>query len=616
VNGPAPVSQTFPDNEVVSYTFDAGGAQQSITATPSGGTAQPVVKRVLRNARGQTTEVDYGDGTSSAHQYNDTGDLRLHQLETFLTATPATILQMYTYSFDYVGNVTGVSDYCDEGSLAPCPNMSSANTTYTATYSYDSRNQLIGTTRKSAAYPYKYDALGNLTNKENVAQSYFPSGAGRPHPHAVSQVATTPNPTNYAYDANGNLTGTTGAPTNVSLTWNADDMPVRMTWGSTVTTKSFLGESLWKKVQGTTTTYYLPSMRVENGLYRKSYGVFAERDTDKSLKFYHGDHLGSSVLVTNASGTPVHRQAHKPYGEDIVSVGSFTPKYQFTFKEREGDNSGLYDYGARMYDPMIGRWLSSDSSDADGLNRYAYVRNNPLRYIDPTGHQSVPESYTVDANGKVIITVRVQAAAPTLKEAWTETKANARAALKWGGNSAIDLANLALWQAGGHVFKHIPTTDYERQVGRAYTIGSFFIPGGGWAKAATEVAEISAAERITADLIDLGVPAELSGVQKTALVNPELISDAQPWVKQSIVDAKAADIRTALGPSASPHILVADVNGQLVALDGTHTLAAARRLNLNSVPVRIVDLDGSPEVTNILSGWIGHRATTVAEFPH
>src|SRR5262249_9970607 len=113
-----------------------------------------------------------------------------------------------------------------------------------------------------------------------------------------------------------------------------------------------------------------------------------------TLKFYHDDHLGSSTLVTDASANVIHRQAYTPYGEDRVAApaGTFTVatglRYQFNFKELEADGSNFYDYGARLYNPASGRWLSPDDDTTDGLNRYRYVANNPLRYTDPTGHQS------------------------------------------------------------------------------------------------------------------------------------------------------------------------------------------------------------------------------------
>jgi RHS repeat-associated protein len=64
-------------------------------------------------------------------------------------------------------------------------------------------------------------------------------------------------------------------------------------------------------------------------------------------------------------------------------------KYQFTDQELDNE-SGLYNYDARLYDPALGRFISPDSIIPDVyypqlLNRYAYARNNPLRYTDPNG---------------------------------------------------------------------------------------------------------------------------------------------------------------------------------------------------------------------------------------
>jgi RHS repeat-associated protein len=55
------------------------------------------------------------------------------------------------------------------------------------------------------------------------------------------------------------------------------------------------------------------------------------------------------------------------------------------------DTTGLYFYNARYYDPAIGRFISADSiiphfGDSQSLNRYSYCLNNPLKYIDPNGH--------------------------------------------------------------------------------------------------------------------------------------------------------------------------------------------------------------------------------------
>jgi YD repeat-containing protein len=329
-SGSVVVASTFPDGERVTYSFDTGGYSQSIHTTPSGGTAQIIVSKILRNARGQATQIDYGDRTTTTHHYNDTSDLRLNQIETCVTAAPSTILQLYQYTLDGNGNVTNVTDYCDEASKGPC--SSTEKPPYSSTYAYDSREQLVQAIRNGEPYPYAYDNIGNLTNMEGTAQTYFPSGLNKRLPHAIQSIGGV----SYQYDDNGNTTGTTGGSPNFSISWNAENMPTSMTYGSTTTTKSFVGEAIWKKVSGGATTYYLPSMRVENGVYRKYFGNYAERDgTDTSscsdqpakgcLKFYHGDHLGSSTLVVeveNLHSTPmptvIYRQDYTAYGRDIV----------------------------------------------------------------------------------------------------------------------------------------------------------------------------------------------------------------------------------------------------------------------------------------------------------
>src|SRR5262249_44351463 len=146
----------------------------------------------------------------------------------------------------------------------------------------------------------------------------YPS-AGLPRPHAPASS----NGEGFAYDGNGNLAHGAG---NLDLTLNAQNMPVQVArGGSAPVTKSFVGESVWEKIEAGTTTYYLPSMRVGKGQIRKHFGGFAERETGGSLKFYRGDHLGSSPLVTDAGGAVVHRAAYLPYGADRAPtpVGTF-----------------------------------------------------------------------------------------------------------------------------------------------------------------------------------------------------------------------------------------------------------------------------------------------------
>ncbi|MHB1459238.1 MAG: RHS repeat-associated core domain-containing protein [Armatimonadota bacterium] len=90
-----------------------------------------------------------------------------------------------------------------------------------------------------------------------------------------------------------------------------------------------------------------------------------------------------------------------PFGQTRVDSGSVNLHYKYTGQEEDAE-IGLYFYGARYYDPAIGRFVSADTlvqnfSDPQTLNRYSYARNNPLYYVDPSGHLFVVDDIVIGA---------------------------------------------------------------------------------------------------------------------------------------------------------------------------------------------------------------------------
>ena len=111
--------------------------------------------------------------------------------------------------------------------------------------------------------------------------------------------------------------------------------------------------------------------------------------------YLHTDHLRSVSLITDHASRITARQRYYPYGEVRWNAGTLPTDFTFTGQRNEGA-IGLYDYGPRWYDPVIGRFIQPDSivpepANPQSLNRYAYVLNNPLRYTDPTGHAECVE---------------------------------------------------------------------------------------------------------------------------------------------------------------------------------------------------------------------------------
>ena len=108
------------------------------------------------------------------------------------------------------------------------------------------------------------------------------------------------------------------------------------------------------------------------------------------------DHLGGVNVVTGANGLQAERVEYEPYGKTIIdeknNPGQKITPYYFTGQYLDPE-SDLYYYGARYYNPAIGRFISADSlvqspGLSQSLNRYSYVLNNPINRIDPSGNLS------------------------------------------------------------------------------------------------------------------------------------------------------------------------------------------------------------------------------------
>jgi RHS repeat-associated protein len=108
------------------------------------------------------------------------------------------------------------------------------------------------------------------------------------------------------------------------------------------------------------------------------------------LQFLLTDHLGSVVGVLDDAGNLLSEQRYLPFGESRFAPGITETDFGFT-GQCDLAAIGLMDYNARWYHAGIGRFASADPIvphmfASQSLNRYAYVGNNPLNYIDPSGH--------------------------------------------------------------------------------------------------------------------------------------------------------------------------------------------------------------------------------------
>ncbi|WP_417090666.1 toxin C-terminal domain-containing protein, partial [Leyella stercorea] len=124
-------------------------------------------------------------------------------------------------------------------------------------------------------------------------------------------------------------------------------------------------------------------------LSRAAKNNFQEGDAYEKMQFYyHPDHLGSSSYITNLDGEVVQHIEYVPFGEVFIEERNNIWNTPYLFNAKEFDEeTGLYYYGARYYEPRLSLWISCDPLEENHyeISSYCYTGNNPIKYSDPNG---------------------------------------------------------------------------------------------------------------------------------------------------------------------------------------------------------------------------------------
>jgi RHS repeat-associated protein len=346
---------TLPDGD----TFGTSGSPLTYNDAGQALTIPGVVTAASYNAAGLLTSRTQANGVVTTKTYSP----QRMWLNNISTVKGATTLQNLTYGRDDEGKITSItSPFQYEG----------------WTYGYDDLHRLTTATNTSSAtynQTVAFNAIGNITS--NSVLGSYTYGA---KPHAVTAAGAN----TYAYDANGNMTSGGGR----TLTWDGDNRPVNINGNTYV--YDIDGNRLKKTVGGTTTLYLGDGYEITGSQVTK-YLSFAGEVVAKRVgatQFYiHNDHLGSVNVITDSAGTEVQRFKYKPWGDRLQTGTGHVESTSFTAQRQ--DETGLFYLHARYYDPVLARFISADpivpSSQAVGLNRYAYAGNDPVNHTDTNG---------------------------------------------------------------------------------------------------------------------------------------------------------------------------------------------------------------------------------------
>jgi RHS repeat-associated protein len=273
-----------------------------------------------------------------------------------------------TYTYDFVGDrLTKGGDFSEA-------------------YTYDPLDRLKLVKRgNTTTESYSYDKVGNRLSALNSSPWAY---------NDWNQLQSLPGAT-FTYDANGNMATKVDSTGSWTYEWTAENQLARVVKngsevaryaydpigrriekvaGGVTTTWLYDGEDILRQTVGTTATTYIHGPNIDEPL--------ASENAAGVRTYLHADGLGSIVKTTNSSGAAVSTVKYNAFG--VLESGVPAP-YAFTGREWDPE-SGLYYYRARYYDPKIGRFLTEDPLGlTDGINRYAYVKNNPVNRKDPSG---------------------------------------------------------------------------------------------------------------------------------------------------------------------------------------------------------------------------------------
>ena len=285
----------------------------------------------------------------------------------------------------------------------------------TEEYAYDTRGRLAHTWNGSNHDVYGYDVRGNRNYEKSVHGSPLPTTTQYSYVYQGDRLKERSR-LNYgdtfAYDALGRMVRDTtsshasiggGTQTDIlSLTYNQVGMTQNISKnGSLLVKYLYLADGMKTSAQhsdGSGLVYRGPFVygRSSGGTLTFGSAAFAGgRITSAGVQYHVTDHLGSVVAVVNGSdGSVVESGKYADFGDrtDIVSAGTptaATNRWHFSGKEDQDVDFDLpfTDFGARLYNPNLGRWITPDPASEKyyDISPYAYCANNPVILVDPDG---------------------------------------------------------------------------------------------------------------------------------------------------------------------------------------------------------------------------------------
>lgn len=379
------------------YSYDETGRIQSLTRINGN---DSLTTTNSYNIRDWLTAIDSPVFKQSLHYTDGVGTPCYNGNVSSMTwQTDSLATRGYQFSYDGLSRLKAAV-YGEGSSLTDNLNRFGEQVT-----GYDKMGNILGIKRHGQTAENDYGIIDNLslTYNGNQLEAVNDNATHTAFNNSFEFKDGAKQTIEYIYDANGNLTQDLNKKI-TDIQYNCLNLPRRIQFedGNTI---SFLYDANGTKLRAThiidgitTTTDYCDNAIYEKGTLDKlmtEYGYVTLSDT--TYHYFVQDHQGNNRAVVNQNGTVEEVNHFYPFGGVFASTASIQP-YKYNGKELDRRNGlNWYDYGARMYDPLLGRFVTTDplAESSYMVNPYAYCMNNPFNRVDPSGMAS---HYNWDTN--------------------------------------------------------------------------------------------------------------------------------------------------------------------------------------------------------------------------
>ncbi len=387
------LTMKYPDGKLLNYTYDALNRPISETfdTTSTWSFDYDAGSRLVR--------ITYPSGMTIEFNFNAANWITSYYTNTSFHAP----IDSAVYTYDKMGNRLGFTDnrnqqtaYTYDKTYRVLTEQDDTNNPETkTTYNYDGvGNRLSEKTGQQAKVDYSYDADNRMTTRGTTSYSYDDDG------NLIQQSATPPW-TQYEWDEENRLTKETLPNTTfVSYEYTTDGQ--RISWRQGMAPKTWYGydfkgtggfDDLIAEYDlgGIMMVRYVPGPGIDQPLARILVG-------SGTTYHYTFDALGSVTRLMTTNQIENAKYRYKAFGAARETTEGAVNPYRFTGRELD-TVGGDYEFRARYFDTVPGRFLSSDRAGlADGPNKYAYVRDSPLNHIDPSGTRRM-DDYAAGTGG-------------------------------------------------------------------------------------------------------------------------------------------------------------------------------------------------------------------------